>query len=575
MAIVLNLKPKLHRLQAEACSIVPAVNAGGSFVEEITVPAYNTDLAAFCVNTTSAVWLYNFKQDSYLNLPTGGIGGTFGAGSCGTWVPLGPTGTATAGSTTTITTNLTIPRDLRGYIIRITGGPGAGDERVIKSNTLGANSVITVNTAFSTTITTASTYRLITPRLWIVNPSTGLGYFDWALSAWTTGLSTTGLTNTGTDGLLKSTNGILGNDYDWSGALHTWNAATSATLGINNVAYTVNQWQYGFITIVDGTGAGQTRMIASNTAATAGVSTLTVASNWSVTPDATSVWILGKAFDSGGAAGTGGRAVFSSATNTTNAVLTVTGTNWAANQWANSCQLRCIAGTNVGQFLPISANTATTVTLVGVFTSTLDATSVWVIEGNDNSLYFMGNQQIGVFRYSISGNSWSTVGATAARAAAPGTGASFVWVNSVMDSAWTNPDLIKNGRYFYSFRGNNRNVLDYYDIAAGTWTSGLAYGNQGELFTTGTCYAYDYANRLFIAQSSGRILYYDILRNSLEPYFQINYAQGTATVGDKLFITWIFEGSTVIPVLYHWRNTGQELFRVLAWTSPSNYPTFP
>ena len=46
-------------------------------------------------------------------------------------------------------------------------------------------------------------------------------------------------------------------------------------------------------------------------------------------------------------------------------------------------------------------------------------------------------------------------------------------------------------------------------------------------------------------------------------------------VGDKLFGTQIIEGSTSIYMLYHWRNTGQELFRCLLWPQATAYPAFP
>lgn len=45
----------------------------------------------------------------------------------------------------------------------------------------------------------------------------------------------------------------------------------------------------------------------------------------------------------------------------------------------------------------------------------------------------------------------------------------------------------QNGRYLYSFRGGASNVLDVYDIAANTWISGIAYGQQMETFTAGSC----------------------------------------------------------------------------------------
>jgi len=55
---------------------------------------------------------------------------------------------ATGGNAFTINTSLTIPINLQGQKIIIVGGKGAGYEYEIDSNTIGANSVITITSAF-------------------------------------------------------------------------------------------------------------------------------------------------------------------------------------------------------------------------------------------------------------------------------------------------------------------------------------------------------------------------------------------------------------------------------------------
>ena len=775
MAINLTLKKKLHRPQVEACQVVPTTSAAGSLVASLTLPAYNIDFTVFAVNATSSLYLYNSAQDAYQLLPTvTNTSGTFGAGYCGKVVPFGPSGTALAGSTTTITIPFPLTRDLRGYSIRITSGPGAGDERIIASNTIAGGvstatvftpSTITVTTAFSAAITSSSVFQLITPRYWHLVPAAtpGLSVYDWATNVWAVNKSVTNVTTaaalafTGTDGVMESTFSMQGNIYDWSGALHTWNAATTNTLAINNVAYTTNQWQYGIITIIGGTGAGQCRAIASNTAATAGVSTLTTAANWTTPPDNTSVWILTKPLDSGGYTGLGGRAVFASfpattafsgtaavtaATNimtisgsptgslvlgmtisgtgiqngtyiqafgtgtggvgtyvlslpatsagvagtvtgggssnggsaTAPYVLTVTGTAWATNQWSNGYQLRVVAGTGIGTVAAINTNTATTLTLsTAAYSATnplvsLDNTSVWIIEGNNDPLYVTGNAAVTLFKYSISQNTWTTIipsvvgsfvcagsngvttlnsniitsgtllnaysqvlpyttvtgtgvpantyvlpygsyGSTgtgsagtyalsqpctatasninftfsATRQAVTGAACSMSLAAGITDSVWASPDTsasntfgIQNARFLYSFRGTS-SALDRFDLSLGVWTSTLAYGNSGQSYATGTKYCWDGAGHIYIAGPTGYCSYYDVVRYALEPLIVINYPQGTALVGNTMWMTNIYEGPTNIPVLYHWKNTGQELFRCLLWTQPTQslYPTFP
>lgn len=580
MSTTLNLKKILHRPQWELINPIPAANAAGSFIRSLYQPTYNINHHFFAVNTTSAVYHWTPVADSEALLPASGIAGTFGAGSCGKVHPMGPTGTASAGTTTTLTTTLTMLTDCRGYRIRITAGPGAGDERIIASNTIGANSIITVSSAFSSSITSSSVYQLITPRLWVFNPAAtpGLGYWDHALGAWTAGKSVAGVTFTGTDGLLNATPSIIGNTTD-AADIGVWlnnspgvygnptavfgSATTSLFTLASGRNWTTNAWAGSIVTIVAGTGVGQTRIISANTALT-----FTVSATWSVTPDATSVWQITKGF-----ASSGGLSTFAS---TTTSILTVTGTAWATNQWANT-QIRFIAGTGAGQIRTISANTGTTLTVSAVWSTSPDSTTIWIIEGNDDTLYLMGNAAVALFKYSISANTWATATATAARAGAPGAGLSSNWITGISDPVWNNENANLNGRYLYSFRGGATNTLDYYDLSATTWVSNRLYAYQGETFTTGCCYEYDGLDYIFIAQAAtGRFFYYDVLLNLLKPAGEHNFPQSTAIVGDKLFgISYIDAYSSAGPsslngcvrlfILYHWCNTSQTLMRCIMW----------
>lgn len=568
MTTNLNTKKILHRPQAELVNPIPAACAAGSFVKGSKIPAYNFNHHYFCVNTTSGIYAWDPATDTEMLLPTSGLAGTFGAGSCGKVHPMGPTGTASAGSTTTLTSTTTLPNDLRGYRIRITAGPAAGDQRIIASNTMGANSVITVSSAFSAAITSASVYVLITPRFWIFNPAAtpGLGYFDFATSAWTIGKAVAGTTFTGTDGLLIGTPSIGGNTID-AADIGVWPNAATGPVGTATAAFascatnlltltsgrnwTVNQWAGAIAYVSAGTGQGQCRTVVSNTALS-----FTVNSNWTTPLDATSVWELTKGFASSGSLST-----FSACTTT---LLTVTLTAWTVNQWANM-QIRAVSGTGAGQIRTITANTATTITFAAL-TTTFDSTTVWIIEGNDDSLYLLGNAAVGMFKYSISANTWATATATAARAGAPGAGMSAAWITGVNDPGWSTENTCKNGRYLYCFRGGASSTLDYYDLALTTWTSNLLYGNQAETFTTGVCYEYDGTNFIYIMQAAtGRCFCYDILRNTLGQAIEHNFVQGAAVVGDKLYGVSYLDGSTRIFFLYHWLNTSQTLVRIMTW----------
>lgn len=404
-----------------------------------------------------------------MQVPTSGLAGTFGAGSCGVHHPNGPTGTATAGGASTLTTNLTIPGSLAGYMIRITGGTGAGQEATIASNTYGANSVITVTAPWSVNPDATSTYMIQSGRFWVFignNATQGLRYYDVATNTWSGALSVTGITATfATDGRLRTTAGYYANL-----ATGTATSATATTL-VNSAK------------------------------------------------------------------------------------------SWTSSQWINS-QVRITGGTGAGQVRAITANTGTTLT-VATWTVTPDATSTYTIEGDDNALYLAGNNAVALFKYSISGNTWSTLSPGAARSAAPGAGMSLNWVRSVSDSQWTDESAIKNGRYFYSFRGAASNALDIYDIAANTWTSNVVYQRQQETFTTGSAHELVGDYIYSVKDATGRMFRFDVAKQTLDPFTTLTYPQGAATVGDKLFDASYTDGGTTIRWVYLIRNTGTEMFRCM------------
>lgn len=279
----------------EFCSPAPTNNVAAVFIISSFL---GRQQQIYFVNATTH-YLYYPEEDGWIQIPSGAFAGTFAAGACGCAVSVGPSGTATGGTTTTINTNLTIVRELRGYKVHITGGPNAGTTAEIASNTTGANAIITVVTPFGTSITASSTYRLITPRWYVLNAITASGtttanvfkYYDFALNTWTA--AETGGTDgvapaavIGTDGKLISTPSYMGSDYK-SFATGTATAGAGTTLTNSGKSWTTNQWANYQIRITAGTGAGQIRTIASNTG-----TVITVSSAWSTNPDATSAYSI-------------------------------------------------------------------------------------------------------------------------------------------------------------------------------------------------------------------------------------------------------------------------------------------
>jgi hypothetical protein len=234
--------------------------------------------------------------------------------------------------------------------------------------------------------------------------------------------------------------------------------------------------------------------------------------------------------------------------------LTNSAKNWTGNQWANY-QLRITAGTGAGQTRTITSNTATALTVGAAWTTAPDATSVYNIEGNDDFIYYMGSNAVGLIRYSISANTWTTLTPTAARAGAPGAGMSAHWVWGATENDWTAENTIRNGQRIYSFRGGGGAVLDYYDIAANTWVSGVIYSPAAETFTTGSKSAY-YGNFLYIQKDATmRWFLYDLTRSEMVGWTTLNNVQGAAVVGNTAYIYPYTDGPTTIPYVYFIGNT--------------------
>lgn len=278
----------------EFCTPAPTATVAGSFIAS----SRHYRQQQLFVASATVHYLYNPQEDAWVQIPSGGLAGTFGVGACGTATSVGPSGTATAGTTSTITTNLTLARDLRGYSIHITGGPNAGATLAISSNTVGTNSVITVP-AQASAFTASTTFRLLTPRWYVLNAITAAGtttaavfrFYDFALNTWTS--AETGATDgiapaavIGTDSKLIATPSWMNEGYA-AFATGTATAGGASTLTNSAKTWTTNQWTNYQVRIVSGTGAGQIRTIASNTG-----TVLTTSAAWTTNPDATSTYSI-------------------------------------------------------------------------------------------------------------------------------------------------------------------------------------------------------------------------------------------------------------------------------------------
>ena len=478
MALLNKLRAGLHRKTWEGLTILPTTPGQGCFMATMGSQAFGDRL--YFVNGASSVFCYSPKEDAWNQLPSSGIAGAFGVGAAGEGMQLGmlggsPTSVLTAGTTTTMTTARTLVRRLTGVKIRVVGGTGMGYEGVITDNTLGANSVLTVSPASATAFDATTTIQVFSGSLWFFNPgSTAVGFsvYDRATNAWTAKSVTNLPSAWGTSGQLLSTPSLdLPADTGTSSGSNT-----TTTLNHTSKTWVVNGWSNYQVRIIAGTGAGQVRAIASNTA-----NALTISVAWIVTPD---------------------------------------------------------------------------------------ATSVYSIEGNDDNLYLLGNGAVTIYRYSISGNTWTALTPTAARAGVMAGGGTAEWIGKV--DKWAQGTMAtaapgkQLGRFIYSFRGGSQAHLDIYDIALNTWVSAVPYGGQGEIFGSGSCSCYDGHSRILISkESTGRYFTFDVNEHRILGLTTLLYPQSTVVAGDLLVADPYVDGSTRVDFIYTAMHSRADFFRML------------
>ena len=90
------------------------------------------------------------------------------------------------------------------------------------------------------------------------------------------------------------------------------------------------------------------------------------------------------------------------ATSGSSTTLVCTGKGWTNDQWINY-RVRITGGTGIGQKSLIIDNTGDTLTFAAG--ATIDATSTFEIEGDENSIYLLGNNAVTMYKYNISANS--------------------------------------------------------------------------------------------------------------------------------------------------------------------------
>lgn len=291
MPITQRNTPLLHRKEWQLMSNAPANSGAGTIHIVDQLGNFNISLLS---TATTTHWLYHHDEDSYTQIPSGAFAGTWGAGTCGIFHPWSINYTANGGSTTTVTV-LASTHNITGIarnstIEFISSGINSGLRRTVTdviTNAGAGNVTLVLDSAVPTAVLNTHTFRLTTGRFYVMNAGTVAAgiwkVFDIATLAWQANLATTNLpASWGTDGKLACAY-ALGISY----ATGTATAGASTTLTNSTKNWTTNQWTNYQVRITSGTGVGQVRTIASNTA-----TVLTVGTAWATTPDATSVYAI-------------------------------------------------------------------------------------------------------------------------------------------------------------------------------------------------------------------------------------------------------------------------------------------
>ena len=557
-------------------------------------------------------------------------------------------------ATTSIATNQTFARDLRGFKVRVQSTENIWDERTIQANTFGQNSVLTVTSPFSTTVPSTPYYGASsTATVAIAAASAGGATTTFiTTNSWTTdqwkgyqlrtingtpanlGLSRTILSNTATTLTLSlalpsvTAIGDMIEIDSVQGTVVTATSGSTSTVVVSGATWTVNQYSGYQVRALSGTAGniGVVRLVASNTA-----TTLTLASVFPsavATPDVLVLepvssmltagayqlqctrWYIFNAHSAsqlanqfryydyaynnfystagfaaaavqgvppiGAAWGTDGRLVatpsivdatnqvFATGTTTsaTASTLVNSAKTWGVNQWANAYQVRITAGTGVGQVRNILGNTVNSLQ-VGAWTSIPDATSVYAIEGCDDSLYLMGNNAVATYRYSVGSGAWNLLQPWVPRAAVPNAGVSGHWAWSTSEPTWAAEANIVSGRRIYSFRGNASTAVDYYDIALNSWVF-PTNSQVAVTVTTGTKWAIVSGRYIFFQKdATNRYYRFDTVTGITDPLGQFLYPQGAAAIGDTCFDASYTDSTTTVTWLYLILNTSQVMLRML------------
>jgi hypothetical protein len=285
------------------------------------------------------------------------------------------------------------------------------------------------------------------------------------------------------------------------------------------------------------------------------------------------------------------------ATNGTTTTLVDSTKNWPINYWSNTLpagasntarKVRIIAGTGAGAELTILYNSANTLTFStqsftpdattlyqildghgqatgGSSTTLIDTTQNWGtnVHVNKRVKFVAGDAQSVEATITANTQTTLTFGATSTVSAStaysilePAPRGSGGSADVITGSA----SVSDNNRTAVLWRGGGSAEVGHYNFNSMQYEA-LTTAPFTEALTTGSMYAYDGADRVYFhSNTTGRIMYYDVTKNTITNSGVIPYGMGGAIVGNRMEIFTTVDG---LKYLYIMRHSSNEMWRTL------------
>ena len=563
----------------------------------------NTDLIYFTGNAQSATFAYDVELDLWITAPP-----FDSAISCNATVTKNgdlPLAISTAtdngtGSVLTVAVNAAGSGYAVNDIIQISGG-GANCRLYVTSTTTAGG---VTGVAFKNS---GSGYATSTGTATTALSGTGTG-----CTINVTAIGRTGLVTTITNHFLKIGDSvtIAGSSVaGWNGTYTilsvdnntTFTVASTATASLTATSSTgtslivdptknwdTNEHLGKFLMVISGgsiTPAIQIRRIASNTATT--ITPVLAFSAFTPANGTTRYCIVDpSSFGSDNKFWSDAQLAYGYATSGTTTSITDTTKNWIRGTWVGHV-VRITAGTGLGNELTVTANNNNTITFAtatftpdnttryeimdtfgtatsGSATTLVDTAKNWVTNQWANKrLRFVGGAAV-TNEVSIISNTSNTL--TFATTTAVDNSTNYVIYGKSPDGAgMTLKWMWGNGNHMYLFnaRGSASTFVNLFNITTGKYDFNMGISGQGEVFTTGSMWAYDGGNRIYAQKdATGRIFYFDMVKREMVNSGTIPFGMSTAFVGNRMEIIKTEDG---LKYLYVARHNATEMWRTLVF----------